>query len=155
MVFTLCLGERTGQGCDERRLRVLLPTSSRWSPATAPAREMMLFPLHPLMAGTADFHKLKWRTDTVKLYLLVLEMCNNEIEKSCSQPQTHQKSHSHPQQFQGLQPNNSDVRGSGYLDKIFPAAYTFEIYQSRTSGERFRPNHAHCTSLLKDFLSPT
>lgn len=116
---------------------------------------MMLFPLHPLMAGTADFHKLKWRTDTVKLYLLVLELCSNEIEKSCSQAQTHQKSHSHPQQFQGLQPNNSDVRGSGYLDKIFPAAYTFEIYQSRTSGEHFRPNHAHCTSLLKDFFSPT
>lgn len=38
-------------------------------------------------------------SDTVKLYLLVLELCSSEIEKSCSQPQTHQKSHSHLQQL--------------------------------------------------------
>lgn len=66
------------------------PTSSRWSPATAPAREMMLLPLHCLSqtilisrSGELD------HSSTVKLYLLVLEQGGTKNEKSCS-------SHRHP-----------------------------------------------------------
>lgn len=75
----------TGDGCGCCRGGSVqgAPASSRWSPATAPAREKMLLPLHVLLlliltnrSGELDY------SDTVKLYLLVLELCNTKNEKT-------------------------------------------------------------------------
>lgn len=82
------------------RHRAGSPEQQQVEPGHSSRSEMMLFPLHGLlqMVFTSRSRELD-RSDTVKLYLLVLELCGTENEKSCSQPQTPQKSHSHIQQF--------------------------------------------------------